>query len=197
MTESARLHWHRSSWEELPAVWGQGPRPRGATPRWRSKAASKTSYRRPEVRGGGRGGCAGKEGQEELLHIQGQEGQLWGDTPRPRGKEQKLRFTGAALKRYPTSKVRETQVRWQVSQEASEGRHTNHNHRKLINLKTRTTALSNSETKPYRVWPPKTGGSWWRGLTECGPLEKGMANHFSILALRTPWTVWKDEMIGY
>ena len=27
-------------------------------------------------------------------------------------------------------------------------------------------------------------GSWWRGLTECGPLEKGMANHFSILALR-------------
>ena len=28
------------------------------------------------------------------------------------------------------------------------------------------------------------GGSWWRVLTECGPLEKGMANHFSILALR-------------
>ena len=23
-------------------------------------------------------------------------------------------------------------------------------------------------------------GSRWRGLTECGPLEKGMANHFSI-----------------
>ena len=31
----------------------------------------------------------------------------------------------------------------------------------------------------------KMGGSWWKGLTECGPLEKGMANHFSILALRT------------
>ena len=44
---------------------------------------------------------------------------------------------------------------------------------------------------------PKTGGSWWRGLTECGPLEKGMANHFSILALRTPWTPWKGKMIGY
>ena len=44
---------------------------------------------------------------------------------------------------------------------------------------TRTTALSNSV-------PPKTGGSWWRGLTECGPLEKGMTNYFSILALRTP-----------
>ena len=23
---------------------------------------------------------------------------------------------------------------------------------------------------------PKTGGSWWRGVTECGPLEKEMAN---------------------
>ena len=27
--------------------------------------------------------------------------------------------------------------------------------------------------------------SWWRGLTQCGPVEKEMANHFSILALRT------------
>jgi len=27
--------------------------------------------------------------------------------------------------------------------------------------------------------------SWWRVLTKSGPLEKGMANHFSILALRT------------
>ena len=35
--------------------------------------------------------------------------------------------------------------------------------------------------------------SWWRGLAECGPLEKVMANHFSILALRTPWTVWKGK----
>ena len=30
-------------------------------------------------------------------------------------------------------------------------------------------------------------------LMECGPLEKGMANHFSIPALRTPWTVWKGK----
>ena len=28
-------------------------------------------------------------------------------------------------------------------------------------------------------------GSWWRVLTKWGPLEKGIANHFSILALRT------------
>ena len=28
------------------------------------------------------------------------------------GKEQQLRFAGAAVKRYPTPKVRETQVSW-------------------------------------------------------------------------------------
>ena len=28
---------------------------------------------------------------------------------------------------------------------------------------------------------------WWRVLAKCGPLEKGMADHFSIPALRTPW----------
>ena len=28
------------------------------------------------------------------------------------GKEQRLPFVGAAVKRYPTPKVRETQVRW-------------------------------------------------------------------------------------
>ena len=31
--------------------------------------------------------------------------------------------------------------------------------------------------------------SWWRVLKKHGPLEKVMANHFSILALRTPLTV--------
>ena len=51
-----------------------------------------------------------QEGREELLHLQGQEGQLWRDTF-VQGKEQQLCFAGAAVKRYPTSKVRETQVR--------------------------------------------------------------------------------------
>ena len=45
--------------------------------------------------------------------------------------------------------------------------------------------------------PPKMNGSRWRGLTECGPLEKGMANRFSILALKTPRTVWKGKKIGH
>ena len=33
------------------------------------------------------------------------------ETPLVQGKEQRLHFAGAAMKRYPTSKVRETQVR--------------------------------------------------------------------------------------
>ena len=39
-----------------------------------------------------------KGGPEDLLLIQ--------------GKEQWLHFAGAAMKRYPTSKVRETPLRW-------------------------------------------------------------------------------------
>ena len=34
------------------------------------------------------------------------------EIPLVQGKEQWLRFAGAAVKRYPTSKVREIQVRW-------------------------------------------------------------------------------------
>ena len=46
------------------------------------------------------------------------------ETPLIQGKEQRLHFAGAAMKRYPTPKVRETQVRWQVLQESIRGRHT-------------------------------------------------------------------------
>ena len=34
------------------------------------------------------------------------------EIPLVQGKEQRLCFAGAAVKRYPTSKVRETQLRW-------------------------------------------------------------------------------------
>ena len=34
------------------------------------------------------------------------------EIPLVQGKEQQLHFAGAAMKRYPTSKVRETQVGW-------------------------------------------------------------------------------------
>ena len=36
-------------------------------------------------------------------------------------------------------------------------------------------------------------GSRWRVLTKRGPLENGMADHLTILALRTPWTIWKGK----
>ena len=95
-----------SSQEELPHVRGQGRQPRGATPPPRSGEAAeksnpmskewqlcrrrraKRSYSTSKVRRGGR---------EEIPLVQ--------------GKEQGLHFAGTAVKRYPTSKVRETQVR--------------------------------------------------------------------------------------
>ena len=81
---------------------------------------AKRSYPASEVRDGG---------QEELPHVQGavaawaQEGirsyptlkvRNGGSKEMPpiQGKEQRLCFAGAAVKRYPTPKVRETQVRW-------------------------------------------------------------------------------------
>ena len=43
------------------------------------------------------------------------------EIPLVQGKEQQLHFAGAAVKRYPTSKVRETQVRWSVLLEGIRG----------------------------------------------------------------------------
>ena len=53
--------------------------------------------------------------------------------------------------------------------------------------------VTQCSNEPCHVGPPKTDGSWWRVLTKRGPLEKGMANHFIILASGTPWTVWKGK----
>ena len=47
------------------------------------------------------------------------------------------------------------------------------------------SCLTQWNYEPCHVGPPKTDRSWWRVLTKCGWLEKGMTNHFSILALRT------------
>ena len=69
---------------------------------------SNRSYPTSKVRGSGR---------EELPHTQGQEWQLI------QGKEQRLHFAGAAVKRYPTSKIRKTQD-GKYCEKASEGRHT-------------------------------------------------------------------------
>ena len=70
----------------------------------------------PEVRGSAReeqphvqGAAAARaqEGREELLHIQGQEGQCE-EISFIQDKEQRLHFAGAAVKEIPHSKVRET-----------------------------------------------------------------------------------------
>ena len=63
--------------------------PTGATTRPRSGRRAKRIYSMFKVR---------RVGHEEIPLVQ--------------GKEQWLPFAGAAMKRYPMSKVRETQVRW-------------------------------------------------------------------------------------
>ena len=101
--------------EELPLTQGQGRRPR--VPGCDSEGTADRSYHTPEIRGSGR---------EEQPHAQGAVA-AWRaersystfkvrrgggeEIPLVQGKEQRLRFAGAAVKRYPTSKVRETQVR--------------------------------------------------------------------------------------
>ena len=100
----------------------EGRWPRGVTPHPRSGAAAERSYPTPPcLRPGAAAGGAtprqgavaawAQEGLEELSHVEGQEGRQWGDTHLVQGEEQRLRFAGAAMKRYPMPKVRETQVR--------------------------------------------------------------------------------------
>ena len=92
---------------------------RGATPRPRSGAAAERSYPASEVKGSGweelphvQGAVAARvtESLEELFHIEVRRGSRE-EIPLVQGKEQWLCFAGAAVKRYSTSKVRETQVR--------------------------------------------------------------------------------------
>ena len=57
--------------------------------------------------------------------------------------------------------------------------------------------LTQWNCEPCSVGPPKIDRSWWRILTKCVPLEKGMESHFSILALTTSWTVRKTKKIWH
>ena len=100
----------------MPEWW----RPRGATPHPRPGAKAERRYPAPEARGSGQeeqphaqGVVAVRvqEGLEEPSHVEGQKGQQE-EIPLIQGKEQQLCFAGAAVKIYPTTKVRETQVRW-------------------------------------------------------------------------------------
>ena len=74
----------------------------------------------PEVRGSGQEdqphvqeavAARVQEGLEELSHVEGHKGGSE-EIPLIQDNEQWLRFAETAVKRYPTPKVRETQVRW-------------------------------------------------------------------------------------
>ena len=90
--------------EKPPLARGQGQQLGGAT---------HARGQGPQQGGATRGALAAQtqEGLEELSHVEGQEGG-GKEIPLVQGKEQWLCFAGAAVKRYPTPKVRETQVRW-------------------------------------------------------------------------------------
>ena len=93
-TKSTRLRQRRSRAEELPHVqgraWGAAERsyPTSKEQLLHGRRRAERSYSTFKVRRGGR---------EKILLVQ--------------GKEQWLCFAGASVKRYPTSEVRETQVR--------------------------------------------------------------------------------------
>ena len=69
-------------------------------------------------------------------------------------------------------------------------------HRKLNKLITWITALSNS-MKLWAMTCSATQNGWdmEESSDKTWSTGEGNANHFSILALRTPWTVWKGKKI--
>ena len=46
---------------------------------------------------------------------------------------------------------------------------------------------------PCHVGPPKMDGLWWRVLTKCGPLEKGMAPSLQYCCLENPMNSMKRQ----
>ena len=70
--------------------------------------------------------------------------------------------------------------------------------KKLIKLITWTTALYNSK-KPSAMPCRATQDRWVmvESSDKTWSTGEGMANHFNMLALRIPWTVWKGKKIGH
>ena len=92
--------------EEVPHARGQGQRPGGATPRPRSGAVAERSNPTSKQRWL----CGHRSAQRSYSTFKVRRGG-GEEIPLVQGKEQRLRFAGAAVKRYPMFKVRETQVR--------------------------------------------------------------------------------------
>ena len=93
--------------EELSPAGGQGQQLGGATPHPRPGIAAGRSYLRSKKWWLHRRRRA--ERSYSTFKVRRGQGK---EIPLIQGKEQRLRFAGAAVKRYHTSKVRETQVRW-------------------------------------------------------------------------------------
>ena len=81
--------------------------PRGATTCPRSEEAAERSY--PTSKEWQLCGRRKAERSYSMFKVRRGGGE---EIPLIRGKEQQMSLAGAAMKRYPTSKVRETQVRW-------------------------------------------------------------------------------------
>ena len=106
------------SLEELRRVQGQGRQSR--TPGCNSSGAAERSY--PGPRPGAVARSSNPASKEQWLRRHRRAYRSYStfkvsmgsgeEIPLVQGKEQRLCFAGAAVKRYPTSKVRETQVRW-------------------------------------------------------------------------------------
>ena len=90
-----------------PKVRSSGWQLRGATPRPRSGAVAERSNHRSKERWLHGHRRAERSYSRFKVRRGGHE-----RIPLVQGKEQWLRFAEAAMKRYPMSKVRETQVRW-------------------------------------------------------------------------------------
>ena len=106
-------------WEEVPYTRDQWRRPGGATPCLRSGAAAGEAT--PCPRSGAvaersnptskqRWLCRHRSAERSYSTFKVRRGG-GEEIPLVQGKEQRLRFAGAAVKRYPTFKVKETQVR--------------------------------------------------------------------------------------
>ena len=80
--------------------------PRGATPRPRSGVVAERSYPTSKERRL----CGRRRAERSYSMFKVRRGGRE-EIPLIQGKEQRLHFAGAAVKRYPRSKLRETQVR--------------------------------------------------------------------------------------
>ena len=142
--------------EELPHVRGQGQRPR--VPGCDGAGMAERSYPRP------RSGVVVRRFPSSTVRSRGV--LCWNShekIPHIQGKRNPSKTVGVARGHQRADTLKP------YSHKTS---HSNH---------TRTTALSNSVKLSHTRGATQDGGSWWRGLTECGSLEKGMANQSSCL----------------